>query len=347
MHKPALNLALQGGGSHGAFTWGALDWFLERDVLNIEAVSGTSAGAMNAVALAQGWMVGSKKDKAESARVALHTFWQAVSKAGMISSPAASLAAQSGLMQHPAVALWGSFNAFWMDALTRVLSPYQLNPSNINPLRSILETQIDFERLRREPPFALMIAATRVRDGRVKIFREPELSSDVVLASACLPTLFQAIQIGADFYWDGGYTADPALWPFFYESRSQDTLLMMVNPFTRKELPKTAEDIVDRLNEVSFNASLLAELRAVAFAQRMHAEGWLKPEFAKRLRNPRMHALLADQALGDLPVSSKLRTDWEFLSDLKERGRREAQAWWERSGSSIGKTSSFDVRHLL
>ncbi len=342
-----INLALQGGGSHGAFTWGALDWLLEHQTMRIEAVSGTSAGAMNATALAHGWLEGGKKAPQEGARAALEQFWRKVSQAGMVSAPVSSLLAQTGLLQHPMAMLWSTVNTFWMDSLTRTLSPYQLNPSNVNPLRSILEEQIDFERLRASSAFSLMIAATRVRDGRVKIFREKELTSDMVLASACLPTLFQAVHIAGDDYWDGGYTADPALWPLFYESRALDTVLIMVNPLTRQAMPRNSEDIVDRLNEISFNASLLAELRAVAFAQRLHEEQWLKPEFADRLRDPRIHMLLADEALKDFPVSSKMRTDWEFLSDLKERGRAHAATWWKKASPSVGKHSSVDLRQLL
>jgi NTE family protein len=340
---PAINLALQGGGSHGAFTWGVLDFLLERNLVTPAAVSGTSAGAMNAVVFAQGWMSG----KEEGARQALADFWAAVSEAGMVSSPLNAIAANTGVLDNPLVGYWHFANAFWMDSVLRSFSPYQLNPANINPLRSILVTQVDFERLRTQAPFLIMIAATRVRDGRLKIFREFELTVDVTLASACLPTLFQAVEIEGDFYWDGGYTADPALWPFFYESKANDTVLLMVNPLERQDLPKKPDDIVDRLNEVSFNASLLAELRSIAFVQRMHSEGWLKPEFAKKLRNPRIHALLADLALSDLSVSSKMRTDWGFLTDLKERGRKSAQIWWETAGPCLGKRSSFDLRQFL
>jgi NTE family protein len=332
MSSIPLNFALQGGGSHGAFTWGALDWLLEHHALNIAAISGTSAGAMNATVLANGWLSGSKKAAQENARAALEKFWRAVSQAGMMG--------KSGLLDNP-------FVAFWMDSLTRTLSPYQLNPGNLNPLRSILEEQIDFARLRSASAFSLMIAATRVRDGRVKIFREAQLTSEMVLASACLPTLFQAIHIDGNDYWDGGYTADPALWPLFYDSRALDTVLIMVNPLTRKELPRSSEDIVDRLNEISFNASLLAELRAVAFAQRLHQEQWLKPEHVHRMRNPRIHILLADDALKEFSVSSKMRTDWEFLIDLKERGRAYAAAWWKIAGPCVGLQSSVDLRQLL
>ncbi len=186
-----------------------------------------------------------------------------------------------------------------------------------------------------------------MRDGRLKVFRNNELSADVILASACLPTLFQAVQIENDFYWDGGYTADPALWPFFYESAVEDMLLVMVNPIHRESLPKTSEDIIDRLNEISFNASLHSELRAVSFVQRMHEQGWLKPQFAKQLRNPRLHALLADSALSDLPASSKMNTQLSFLLDLKNRGRAAAAQWWDQHHAAIGKRSSFNARSLL
>ncbi len=367
--QPTVNLALQGGGSHGAFTWGVLDWLLERRHLTFESVSGTSAGSMNAIALAQGWTEGgddlSFADRADNARAAMERFWRSVSNTGHLNEPPWLSTFNKNLAaQNPLYKLWSettsklknsfsdnlmtnSVNSFWLDHLTRNLSPYQLNPGNYHPLRAILDKQIDFEKIRATCPLGLFIATTRVRDGKLRVFRNPELTVDVILASACLPTLFQAVKVGEDFYWDGGYTADPAIWPFFYESPCEDTLLIMVNPLHRDRLPSTSEDIVDRLNEVSFNASLQAELRAVSFVQRMHEQGWLKPEFAKQLRNPKLHALLADSALSDLAASSKMKTDWHFLVDLKNRGREQAREWWLESGSAVGVRSSFDARSLL
>jgi NTE family protein len=368
-NNPLINLALQGGGSHGAFTWGVLDWILEHRRVAIDSVSGASAGSMNAIALAQGWSEGnistSDADRADQARAALENFWMAVSESGKLKPPVwISEIGKNWIASNPVLKFWSDvgdklggavsnnamtkgLGAFWFENLTRNFSPYQLNPSNFHPLRPILEAQIDFEKIQKTCPFNLFIAATRVRDGKLKVFRGPELTSEVILASACLPTLFQAVKVGDDFYWDGGYTADPAIWPFFYESQCQDTLLIMVNPLHRKALPKTSEDIIDRLNEISFNASLQGELRAVSFVQRMHQQGWLKPEFAKQLRNPRLHALLADSALGDLPANSKMKTDKAFLIELKNRGRDHAALWWDKHGAAIGQRSSFDARSLL
>jgi NTE family protein len=365
----AINLALQGGGAHGAFTWGVLDWVLEHRCFAIDSISGASAGSMNAIALAQGWCEGktsaSDADRADRARAALEKFWMAVSETGSIKPPFwVSEIGKNWINSTPIVKFWSDigdkFNSaiannaitqelgqFWFENLTRSLSPYELNPSNFHPLRPILVAQIDFDKIKRTCPFNLFIATTRVRDGKSKVFRSPELSAEVILASACLPTLFQAVRVGDDYYWDGGYTADPAIWPFFYESQCDDTLLVMVNPLHRKSLPKTSEDIIDRLNEISFNASLQSELRAVSFVQRMHEKGWLKPEFAKQLRNPRLHALLADCALDDLPANSKMKTDRAFLLELKDRGRNQALQWWNRNKAVIGQRSSFDARSLL
>jgi NTE family protein len=367
--QASINLALQGGGAHGAFTWGVLDWFLEHRSFAMDSVSGASAGSMNAIALAHGWSQGDSKsnniDRADQARAALEKFWLSVSESGSIKPPLwVSELSKQWIDGNPVLKFWSeigqklsssvtnnavskNLSTFWFENLTRNFSPYQLNPTNYHPLRTILDTQIDFEKIQKTCPFNLFIAATRVRDGKLKVFRGHELSTDVILASACLPTLFQAVKVEDEFYWDGGYTADPAIWPFFYESQSDDTLLVMVNPLHRESVPKTSEDIIDRLNEISFNASLQGELRAVSFVQRMHEQGWLKPEFAKQLRNPRLHALLADAALGDLPANTKMNTDKSFLLDLKNRGRDYAEQWWSKNGSAIGVRSSFDARSLL
>jgi NTE family protein len=367
--QPSVNLALQGGGAHGAFTWGVLDWFLEHRSFTLDSVSGASAGSMNAIALAQGWSDGkadvANAERADRSRAALEKFWMAVSESGSVKPPVwVSDLGKSWIESNPVLKFWSDvggklgsavsnnamtkgLSTFWFENLTRNFSPYQLNPGNFHPLRGILDEQIDFEKIQKTCPFNLFIATTRVRDGKLKVFRGPELSTDVILASACLPTLFQAVKVGDEFYWDGGYTADPAIWPFFYESQCDDTLLVMVNPLHRNALPKTSEDIIDRLNEISFNASLQGELRAVSFVQRMHQQGWLKPEFAKKLRNPRLHALLADTALSELPANSKMQTDKVFLLDLKDRGREHAKQWWQLNGMAIGKHSSFNAHSLL
>jgi NTE family protein len=331
-----VNLALQGGGSHGAFTWGVLDYCLEHALFTPEGVSGTSAGAMNAIAMAHGWLVA----KHDGARQALHDYWSAVAQVGQLPLPLQRFIP-------PINPVLETMQSWWGESLTKVLSPYQFNPLNYHPLRAILDEQIDFERLRSDLSLKVFIATTRVSDGRSKVFSNAQLSTDVLLASACLPTLFQAVLIDGEAYWDGGYTADPALWPFFESCQSEDILLILVNPLRSDSLPQNTTQIIDRLNEVSFNASLISDLRSIAFVQKMHAQGWLKPEYAKRLRNPRLHAVLADDKLGDLDATSKLRANWTFMQTLKDRGRESAKSWHQLHASKIGLRSSFEASALV
>lgn len=318
--SPVVNLGLQGGGSHGAFTWGVLDRLLEDGRLDFEGLSGASAGAMNAVVMAQGWMSGGR----DGARAALDRFWRSVSGGpGMFGTE-----------------MLGA----WADLLVRTFSPYHLNPANLNPLRGILDTQIDFERLRHESPFRLFVSATNVRSNHVKVFETHEMSVDVLLASSCLPTVFHAVTIDGEDYWDGGYLADPPLFPFFYECESRDLLVVMVNPLARDRVPRNPGDILNRINEVTFNGSLISEMRAIAFVQKLLGEGWLKPEFEPRLRNVLVHALRADGAMSGLGGESKFITSTPFLLDLRQRGRDATDAWLEKSFVHVGKRSSIDVR---
>jgi NTE family protein len=331
-----INVALQGGGAHGAVTWGVLDRLLEEERIAIESISGTSAGAVNAVALGYGLRRGGPA----AARETLDELWRSISHIGALYSPVRRLPWTGAGVGNSDLAYR------YFDIVTRTFSPYQFNPFDFNPLRAVLERCIDFEDLRRCRRHKTFLSATNVRTGKIRVFETKELSVETVLASACLPFLFQAVEIDGEAYWDGGYLGNPALFPFFYESASQDIVLVHVNPLTRDETPKSAPEIMNRLNEISFNSSLLAELRAIGFVQKLIEQGWLKDEYADRLKNIRMHSIRSDAALGDLSVASKFDVDFAFLSDLKERGRRIAGEWIEANYAKIGGASSVDVRSL-
>jgi NTE family protein len=333
--EPVLvDLALQGGGSHGAFTWGVLDRLMEEPWLRIEAISGTSAGAMNAALLADGWMQGG----AEGARDTLEAYWRRVSRA----------AAFSPLQRSPLDRLMGRWTIdlspayVAMDLMTRTLSPYDLNPLGLNPLRDILAESIDFDRLARAP-IKVFITATNVRTGRGRIFRNAEITANVLLASACLPTMFQAIEIDGEHYWDGGYAGNPTLTPLVRESDAHDTILVQINPRERPGPPRTANDILNRLNEISFNSPLMKELRMIALLRQVadpgHGEG-------ARWAGMRTHRIMSDK-LADFGASSKLNAEWEFISLLKDEGRKSADAFLAAHGEDIGKHSTADIDVLL
>jgi len=333
--EPVLvDLALQGGGSHGAFTWGVLDRLIEEPWLRIEAISGTSAGAMNAAVVADGWTQGG----AEGARAALDTYWRRVSRAAAFSplqrSPLDRLMGRWTLDTSPAYVA--------MDLMARVLSPYDLNPFGLNPLRAILTESIDFDRLT-GAPIKLFITATNVRTGRGRIFRNAEITPDVLLASACLPTMFQAIEIDGEPYWDGGYAGNPTLTPLVRESDARDTMLVQINPRERPDPPRTANDILNRLNEISFNSALMKELRMMALLRQVADPG--RGEGA-RWAGMRTHRIMSD-ALANFGASSKLNAEWEFVSLLKEEGRKSADRFLTAHGEDIGKHSTADLDVLL
>src|ERR1700758_3803146 len=323
--RPVLiDLALQGGGSHGAFTWGVLDRLLEEPRIEIAGISGTSAGAMNAAVLADGWTEGG----AEAARAALDRYWERVSPAAAFSplqrSPFDRLMGRWSLDTSPAYVA--------MDLMSRLLSPYDLNPTGFNPLRNILAESIDFGRLAGSP-IKLFVTATNVRTGRGRIFRNPEITADVLLASACLPTMFQAIQIDGEPYWDGGYAGNPTITPLVRESEAHDSILVQINPRERTDTPRTANEVIDRLNEISFNSPLMKELRMIALLREVadpgHGEG-------ARWAGMRTHRIMSG-ALADFGASSKLNAEWEFVSLLKEEGRKSADAFLTAHGEDIGK----------
>lgn len=329
-----VNLALQGGGAHGAFAWGVLDRLIEDGRLAFEGISATSAGAMNAAVLAWGWTRGGP----DGAREALADFWQAVSEAGMRYSPYRGLAWASKLgmpsMDH-------SPGWFFMDMWTRLLSPYQLNPGNFNPLREVLEAHVDFAGLRRESAIKLFLAATNVETCKVRIFKSDDITADAVLASACLPFLFQAVEIEGQFYWDGGYLGNPALYPLIYDCDSRDVVIVHLSPIVRGGCPQTAAAILNRLNEVSFNSSLMREMRAIAFVTTLIEQGKLSPDEFKRML---IHSIRADEEMVQYGVSSKLNPDWGFLTQLRDKGRNHAEQWLAENFDQIGRESSVDVR---
>ncbi len=334
-----LNLALQGGGAHGAFAWGILDRLLEDGRFRFEGVTATSAGAMNAVALAHGLLEGGP----EGAREELAGFWQAVSEAGRMFSPIRRLPWETihGQQFEPPA----SFALF--DALTRVVSPYQFNPLNLNPLRDILEARIDFARLREASPVKLFLNATNVRNGRGRIFRTARIDADVVMATACLPFLYQAVEIDGEAYWDGGYSGNPALYPLFYDCSCSDLLLLPLNPLERPKVPDTGTEITDRINEVSFNSTLLAELRAIHFVQKLIERDWLTEPARERYRFIRVHVIRADEALSDFGTSTKFAWEWPFLTGLRDLGRAAASAWLATHGGDVGLRPGVDLNAMF
>jgi NTE family protein len=327
------SLALQGGGAHGAFTWGVLDRLLEEPNFQIDGVSATSSGAMNAVVLAHGLTVGGP----EGAKKALADFWKKISEVGKTTFLQPSwydrITHNHGLEQSPAF--------FFFDMLTRVLSPYQFNPLNYNPLKSALEAVVDFERLRRESTIKLFLCATNVRTGKVCVFDNNEVSATRVLASACLPFLSQAVEIDGEYFWDGGYMGNPALFPLIYNCASRDIIVIHINPTERLEIPRTAPEIMSRINEISFNSSLLREMRAIAFVTKLIDDGKLIDKDLKRLL---VHSIEADDVMQCLGVSSKLNADWEFLMHLHQIGRKRADRWLKAHLSSVGIESTVDIR---
>ncbi|MDM0035457.1 patatin-like phospholipase family protein [Variovorax sp. J22P271] len=329
-----IDLALQGGGSHGAFTWGVLDRLLEEPWLRLDGISGTSAGAMNAAALASGHAIGG----AEGARESLDKFWRGVSDAAKYSPFKRSwmdmLSGTWTLDNSPAFVA--------ADLATRLWSPYDLNPRGMNPLRGILSELIDFERLAASP-IKLFVTATNVRTGRGRVFRNAELTPDVLLASACLPTMFHAVEIDGDPYWDGGYAGNPTMTPLIRECQSSDTLLIQINPVERAGVPRSASEINNRLNELSFNSPLLKELRMIALLHQVADPGHGEGAAWARMR---IHRIATDAMLA-LGASSKMISEWPFLCQLRDEGRRSAQAFLDAHKGDIGKRSTLDLDALL
>lgn len=327
-----LNLALQGGGAHGAFTWGVLDRLLEDDRLEIDGVSGTSAGAMNAAVLAQGYL----EDGREGARRRLAEFWRRVSDEGNF-----------GLIQPGALDrlagnwnLDSSFAYLFFEQMTRLFSPYQFNPFNLHPLRGILDDMLDLDALRGRSPIKLFVSATNVRTGKIKVFDSTELSVETFLASACLPTLFQAIEIDGEPYWDGGFMGNPAIFPLIYNCQAQDIVIVQINPLNCGEVPQTPAEILNRMNEISFNSSLMREMRAIYFVGRLIEEERLDHNRYKRLK---IHMIEAEDTMNRLGYSSKLNADAPFLGFLFDVGRRRTDEWIAANFDRLGRESTVDI----
>jgi NTE family protein len=334
--KPLLvDLALQGGGSHGAFTWGVLDRLLEESWLTFDGISGTSAGAMNAAVMASGHAHGG----ADGARAALEAFWKTVSDASRFSpmrrGPLEMLTGRWTLENSP----------MYMAAelASRVFSPYDFNPSGTNPLSEILAQCVDFDALAGSK-IKLFITATNVRTGSGHVFRNAEITPDVLLASGCLPTMFQAVEmIDGEAYWDGGYSGNPTITPLVRECQSHDTILVQINPIVRAEIPKTARDILNRLNEVSFNAPLLKELRMIALLHKVADPGRGEGALWAKMR---IHRIATDRVT-ELDSTSKMITEWPFLCGLRDEGRRTAQLFLDAHAGDLGKRSTLDLDAML
>ncbi|AYH43369.1 patatin-like phospholipase family protein [Azoarcus sp. DN11] len=330
---PAINLALQGGGAHGAYTWGVLDRLLEEG-WKLEGISGTSAGAMNAVALAQGWTRGG----GEGARESLSNFWEAIAGSSPLEldllhslNPAGN-----GALPNPLSVMVG---------MTRLLSPYQFNPLELNPLRDVVRAQFDFEYLRKECRLKLFIAATRAQSGKVRLFRTAELTEDMLLASACLPTMHHAVEIGGEAYWDGGFSANPAVYPLMYECDTPDILLVLLNPLQISTAPRSAAEIADRTVELGFSATFLREMRMIAHARAYIEAGsnWVpQGRFERKLMALRFHMIEA-QELADTGNGSKLNAARAFLHELRDLGRARAARWIRTKRPQVGKQGTVNL----
>ncbi|WP_018954448.1 patatin-like phospholipase family protein [Thioalkalivibrio sulfidiphilus] len=334
--QKTVDLALQGGGAHGALTWGVLDRLLEDARIRIATVSGTSAGAMNAVVMADGLDRGGR----DGARKALESFWKAVSDAALLSPIQRSLwdrmTSNYSLDQSPGY--------LFFEHLTRQFSPYELNPMNINPLRDLVGATVDFERVNHCADLKVFVTATNVRTGRGRTFTQPQLSVDTVMASACLPFLFQAVEIDGEAYWDGGYIGNPALYPLVEDTATRDLIVVQINPLVRERLPRTAREIINRINEITFNSSLIKELRSIELLHQLIEAEKLESE---RYRDIFVHLIHAHEELKDLDASSKMNAEWAYLVHLKERGRAWADRFLTRHFDDLGVRSSFDLKSLF
>lgn len=332
--KPVA-LALQGGGAHGAFAWGVLDRLLEDEGITVEGVSATSAGAMNAAVLSYGLLQGGR----EGARVALRNFWRDIARAAATGSPFRKLPWEKFL--NDGHTLDRSPLYFLTDMLLRVLSPYEFNPLNINPLRDVLDRHVDFAALRKACPIHMYLSATNVETGKIRIFPSEEICIDAVLASACLPFLFQSVQIDGEHYWDGGYVGNPAIFPLIYNCGTRDIVIVHINPIVRRGVPKTAHEILNRINEISFNSSLMREMRAIRFVTSLIERGKIA---SSEMKEVLIHSIRSDATMAALGVSSKLNADWDFLCFLHKKGREEADRWLAQNYGKLGELSSVDVQ---
>jgi NTE family protein len=328
-----LNLALQGGGAHGAFTWGVLDRLLADETIEIVGISGTSAGAMNAAVLVDGYREGGR----EAARKQLRDFWYEISVESKKLMPLGPQRIPDYITEIPGLEWMAALNP--ADMLSRVFSPYELNPFNYNPIKTVLERMLSRCNLVNGIP--LFVTATNVETGEARVFREHEISIEVLLASACLPFVYQAVEIDGVPYWDGGYMGNPAIWPLIYGTDCQDVLLVQINPLLRKGTPKTAIDIINRVNEISFNSSLLAEMRAIDFVKRLIKQEKISD---RDYMDVRMHRVMPPPDLREMSASSKMEADWEFFQALFTLGSTQTDQWLKSHRAAIGHHSSVDIK---
>ena len=333
--KP-INLALQGGGAHGAFTWGVLEHLLSDQRLSVEGISGTSAGALNAVMLADGLARGGR----EEAQKRLADFWRAVSSNGKL--PSLQRAVTERLLSFTPIE--GAPVQAWLDALSHYFSPYDVNPLNINPLKDLIERFVDFEALQASD-LQIFISATNVHTGRVRIFSRDKITADAVMASACLPVLFRAVEIDGVPYWDGGYLGNPVIFPFFRTTQTEDVLVVQINPLERDSTPTAASEIMNRINEITFNSSLIAEYRAIEFVGRLIDHGRLPRGLGPgEYRRINVHRILLDRFGTNFDSASKLSTDYDFFEMLRVSGRRAARRFLDEHFDDIGHKSTVDLR---
>ena len=329
-----VSLALQGGGSHGAYTWGVLDRLLDEDSIEIEAISGTSAGGMNAAVMIDGYI----KNGKDGAKKALKDFWTAISELGKYSPvnnpPLQNITRDWNLDSNPTFIM--------LDIFTRLFSPYQSNPMNINPLRDLIEEMIDFNALQNSNLIDLFVTATSVTTGQPHVFHHKEITSETLMASACLPSMFQAVKVKDDYYWDGGYAGNPSIWPLTYKSKTSDIIVVVINPVLRKAIPKNGNEVINRLNEIAFNASLIAEIRSIHLINKLIDKKYITTD---KYRTLHMHLLEAAQEMLELNASSKLNTSWDFFVYLHNLGRKSADTWLKKHFTSLGVKSSADVHH--
>ncbi len=333
--KKQVSLALQGGGAHGAFTWGVLDRLLEDGRVRIEGISATSSGAMNAVTLTQGLLRGGP----DAAREDLARFWTMVAQRSPFDMPGPgmlSLLGGSGGAEPPA----------WMQAyigLSRSLSPYVVNPLDINPLREILRELIDFDRLRQDCPIKLFIAATRVSNGRIRIFKNAELSVEAMLASACVPSMHHAVEIDGESYWDGGFSGNPALFPLIYDCRSEDIVIVMLHPLQREKTPTSAKAIWEHMTELAFNTAFMREMQSIAQLKHQAEQLWGFGPVERRIKRLKLHLIEGEESLSSLSHNSRFNARLSFLTHLRDRGRDHATQWLQEQFPQVGARSTLDL----
>lgn len=338
-HRPHISLALQGGGSHGAFTWGVLDALLAEGRLTLDGISGASAGAVNAVALAHGFASHPDPDEGrQRARDTLRKVWEGVAAMG-------SLGAMTQGVMRLMLGNWPRAslgNQLLQNAMTPWMSPYQMNPLDINPLRKLLDDVIDFEAIARLASPRVFVSATHIKSGRAELFSGSRLSLQAVMASACLPTLFQAVEVDGEHYWDGGYSGNPALLPLIQHCLARDILVVQINPLHREDTPHTQQDILDRMNELTFNASLVDQMRSIDFINRLIEEGKLEEGHGyKRLL---LHRIDGGHELEQLPASTKMATDAAMIEHLFKLGHAAARHWLTAHFEALGLRSTINIR---